>query len=431
MRQLIRDSHHNETTKKKLRTQSFQLFRALIERNIIEIMPAGSEQKLRVNVELQDDFSLNQVLSLYCIDTLGLLDTTAPGYELKLLSLVESILENPDIILRKQLDQARNDKFAELKAAGIEYDERMEELEKVEYPKPESEFIYETFNRFAAEHPWVGSENIKPKSIAREMFERYSSFADYVKHYGLMRAEGLLLRHLTNVYRVLEHSIPPAFKTEPVHEVITYIEHLLRITDSSLLDEWNTLKDPDYQPKPLTRCRPPAKRWTSPATTKFSPAWCATKCSAFCACWPTNPTKRFADSFPLEQLFPGAKWAHVELGNAMDAYYASHAWIRLDPAARNTTHTRIIESDDCQSWTIEQTLIDPDELNDTQIVFNLSIPQTRQSKHVQLIPVELKLSPKIRALIPANTSPPAPVISTSFRQLQTHRKIAPVRATQR
>ncbi|MGB0259750.1 MAG: DUF3516 domain-containing protein, partial [Coraliomargarita sp.] len=249
MRELIRDCHNNEGSKKKLRRQSFQLFRALIDRNIIEIMPAGSEQKLRVNVELQDDFSLNQVLSLYCIDTLGLLDTTAPGYELKLLSLVESILENPDIILRKQLDKAKNDKFAEMKAAGIEYDERMEELDKVEYPKPESEFIYETFNRFAAEHPWVGTENIKPKSIAREMFERYSSFADYIKLYRLMRAEGLLLRHLTNVYRVLEHSIPPAFKTEPVNEVITYIENLLRITDSSLLDEWNTLKDPDYEPK--------------------------------------------------------------------------------------------------------------------------------------------------------------------------------------
>ena len=155
-------------------------------------MPRGSEPKLRINVELQDDFSLNQVLSLYCLDTLAQLDTTAEDYPLKLLSLVEAILENPDILLRKQLDKLKTDKVGEMKAAGIEYDARMEELEKMEYPKPEREFIYDTFNLFAAQHPWVGSENIKPKSIAREMYERYSSFADYVKLYGLMRAEGLI-----------------------------------------------------------------------------------------------------------------------------------------------------------------------------------------------------------------------------------------------
>ncbi len=390
MRELIRDCHNNEGSKKKLRKQSFQLFRALIERNIIEIMPAGSEQKLRVNVELQDDFSLNQVLSLYCIDTLGLLDTTAPGYELKLLSLVESILENPDIILRKQLDKAKNDKFAEMKAAGVEYDERMEELDKVEYPKPESEFIYETFNRFAAEHPWVGTENIKPKSIAREMFERYSSFADYIKLYGLMRAEGLLLRHLTNVYRVLEHSIPPAFKTEPVNEVITYIENLLRITDSSLLDEWNTLNDPDYKPKAddtlpqhtgptdITRDREAFTRLVRNEVFRFLRMLA------------NKSYEEIAESFPLEQLFPEAKWTHVELGKSMDAYYAEHEWIRLDPAARNQANTNIIESDDRQSWTIEQTLIDPDELNDLQLVFKLSIPDSKQSNSVSLIPIELR-----------------------------------------
>ena len=99
-------------------------------------MPKSSAQKLRVNIELQDNFSLNQTLALYCIDTLGMLDTTASEYPFKLLSLVESILENPDIILRKQLDKLKGDKVAEMKAAGIEYDERMEKLEELEYPKP-------------------------------------------------------------------------------------------------------------------------------------------------------------------------------------------------------------------------------------------------------------------------------------------------------
>ena len=90
----------------------------------------------------------------------------------------------------------------------------MEELEKLEYPKPNREFIYSTFNAFADRHPWVGQENIRPKSIAREMFEKFRSFADYIKDYELQRAEGVLLRHLTSVYKVLAQTVPDAAKNE-------------------------------------------------------------------------------------------------------------------------------------------------------------------------------------------------------------------------
>src|SRR6202007_2332162 len=98
-----------------------------------------------------------------------------------------------DLILRKQLDKVKSQKMAELKQAGIEYEERLAEMEKLEYPKPNREFVYETFNAFADRHPWVGQENIRPKSIAREMFENFRSFAEYVLDYELQRSEGLLL----------------------------------------------------------------------------------------------------------------------------------------------------------------------------------------------------------------------------------------------
>lgn len=390
MRALINDCHNNDSSKKSMRKQSFQLFRALVDRNIIEIQPKGSEQKLRINIELQDDFSLNQTLALYCIDTLGLLDTTAAGYELKLLSLVESILENPDIILRKQVDKLKGDKVAEMKAAGIEYDQRMEELEKVEYEKPESEFIYETYNKFTAEHPWVGSENIKPKTIAREMFERYSSFADYIKSYGLMRAEGLLLRHLTNVYRVLTNTIPPAFKTEAVDEVITYIETLLRITDSSLLDEWETLKDPDYKPS-IDEAQPAPKGPTD--ITRDREAFTRlvrNEIFRFLRMLANKEYKEIDETFELEQMFPEAKWKYTELGKTMQAYYETHEWIRLDPEARNKANTTITESDDRTSWTIEQTLVDPEGLNDFQIVFELSIKEAKENSIIKLLPTQAR-----------------------------------------
>ena len=160
MQWLIRDCHDSPKAKKAHVKRAWQLFRSLVERGIIEIIksresgvrnhqPGNTSRKLRVNVELQEDFSMDQTLSLYLLETIPLVDPQSPDYPLVLLSLVESILENPDLILRKQLDKLKSQKMAEMKMAGIEYDERIEELEKLEYPKPNREFIYSTFNAFA------------------------------------------------------------------------------------------------------------------------------------------------------------------------------------------------------------------------------------------------------------------------------------------
>jgi superfamily II RNA helicase len=177
MRQIIRDCHDTEAEKSRHRKRAFQLFRSLVERSIVEINEGNEDaQKLRINVELQDDFSLNQTLALYCVDTLSLLDPQDEDYALKVLSLAESILEDPDFILRKQLDKLKTDKMAEMKAEGIEYEERMERLDEMEHPKPERDFIYQTYNEFAHSHPWVDGVNIRPKSIAREMYESFSRF---------------------------------------------------------------------------------------------------------------------------------------------------------------------------------------------------------------------------------------------------------------
>ena len=161
-----------------------------------------------------------------------------------MLTLVESILENPELILRKQLDRIKDRAIAQMKADGIEYDQRMEELEKLEYPKPLRDFVYETFNAFADRHPWVGEENIRPKSIAREMFENFRSFAEYVLDYELQRSEGLLLRHLNSVYKVLSQTVPDGVKNDEVREMELYLRTLLRQVDSSLEEEWERMRDP-------------------------------------------------------------------------------------------------------------------------------------------------------------------------------------------
>src|SRR5258705_4113946 len=218
---------------------------------------------------------MDQALSLYLLDTIPLVDPQQPDYALVLLTLVESILEDPDIILRKQLDKVKDQKMAEMKMEGIEYDKPMEELEKLEYPKPNREFVYSTFNAFADRHPWVGQENIRPKSIAREMFESFRSFSDYIRDYELQRAEGVLLRHLNRVFKVLAQTVPDNSKNDAVCEMELYLGTMIRQIDSSLLDEWEKMRDPAYQRTETKEARPPGAEEAAQDITRDSKSFTA------------------------------------------------------------------------------------------------------------------------------------------------------------
>jgi len=261
MRQIIRDSHETPENKKTLFQRGFALFRSLVDRRIVEFaVTSGPRKRVVLNLDLQQDFSLNQTLSLYLLDTLKLLDRDEVAYPLNVLSLAESILENPDIILRKQVDRLKTEKMAEMKMNGVEYDDRINELEKIEHPKPLREFTYETFNAFADAHPWVGVENIRPKSVAREMFEGFYSFGDYIREYELQRAEGVLLRYLSETYKVLVQTLPAGDKTDAIEEMVTYLQTMLRATDSSLVDEWERLRNPDFERAELAVAPVPQER---------------------------------------------------------------------------------------------------------------------------------------------------------------------------
>ena len=387
MRQMVRDCHETESSKAGLRKTGFQLFRSLVERDIVEILPKGSERKLQVNVELQDDFSLNQTLALYCIDTLALLDPEEADFALKLLSLVESILEDPDIILRRQLDKLKTEKMAEMRAAGVEYEERMDKLDGMEYPKPEREFIYDTFNEFSRAHPWVGKENIRPKSIARDMYETYSSFADYVKEYGLMRSEGLLLRHLTNVYRVLENTVPPVYRTEEVDEIVQYLDLLIRNTDSSLLEEWEHLRDPEYQPKnqdviPHSEFRPKditrnQKDFQKRIRQEIYQFLRVLANRDFIALHETYDLTRIVSVDDVNRTpIP------LALENRMVEYFETHERIRLDPVARAAENTRWDFESDPDRWRVEQVIVDFNELNDWILTLEIDVPASRRRNEV-------------------------------------------------
>jgi hypothetical protein len=359
---------------------------------------------------LQDDFSMDQTLSLYLLETMPLLDPEAPAYALDLLTLVESILENPEIILRRQLDKLKGQKVAEMKAAGMEYDERMAELEKLEHPKPNREFIYSTFNAFADKHPWVGQENIRPKSIAREMFETFRSFADYIRDYELHRSEGLLLRHLHSTYKVLMQTVPDGAKTDAVREMELYLGTLIRQVDSSLLEEWEKMRDPNYEARLAAEraaiagvdLRPPGAEEAAQDTTRDPKAFTAAirnRIFTFLrglvigddeaalvtlvgspSPQPSLPVgeREHAGRVSEFDSDPGAQpWTAERLARLMEAYHAEHEQLLLTPEARNLRHTYVTPSDDQKTWRVQQMLVDPAGHNDWVAEFDVDLAKSR------------------------------------------------------
>ena len=272
--------------------------------------------------------------------------------------------------------------MAEMKADGVEYDQRMELLEKMEYPKPNREFVYSTFNAFAERHPWVGQENIRPKSIAREMFEDFRSFADYIKIYELQRAEGLLLRHLSGVHKVLAQTVPEAAKNDTVREMELFFGALILQVDSSLLEEWKRLNDPNYRPpgEETAEVRPPGWEEAARDITRDPQAFTAlvrNEIFGFLRALSVGDCEAALASVASSPSAGSDRWTADRLRQTLDAYRDTHGRIRLDPEARNRRHTYVVPSEDKTRWHVQQMLIDPDEVNDWTAEFDVDLPRSR------------------------------------------------------
>jgi superfamily II RNA helicase len=370
MREIIRKSHESPTIKKRLLKTGFQLFRSLYDRKIIELNP------LRVNVDLQQDFSLHQTLSLYLIDTLPLLDRESPDFALDVLTLVESIVEDPELILRRQLDRLKTQRMAEMKAEGKEYDERIEELEKMEYPKPLRDFIYDTFNAFAAAHPWVGQENIRPKSIAREMFELFVSFPEYIREYDLQRAEGLLLRYLSEVYKTLVQTVPEPMKNDEIRSMEDYFGTMIRSVDSSLLDEWERMRGKAPQAVAETESSGTGNEAAPLAAdlTRNVRGFTVMIRNEVFRFVRALSNRRYDEALELVEF----DWGSHDLEQKMEQYYQDHSRILTDPKARAPQYLTIDSSQGGKTWKVEQVLIDLDEHNDWRVEFELDLDQSRE-----------------------------------------------------
>ncbi len=243
---IVRRSLEPAAQKKRHGKTAQTLVRSLVDANILVHQRPDErlegEARFRLADDLQVEFSLHHALSLFLVDTIAKIQAQSESYALDVLSLVESIVEDPHTLLLRQKDRARGRRLAELKAEGMAFEERQAELEKVDYPKPHADFLYDALTEFRTRHPWVGGDTVHPKGLAREMVVEHASFREYVREYGMERSEGLLLRYLSEVYKVLAQTVPREAKTEELEEIEVFFGATVREVDSSLLDEWERMK---------------------------------------------------------------------------------------------------------------------------------------------------------------------------------------------
>jgi hypothetical protein len=246
MRHLLTDNHEDRAAQRRHIHQAIAIYRALLAGGVVERLDEPDEEgrRVRLTVDLQFDFALNQPLSPFALAAIELLDRSDPAYPLDVLSVIESTLDNPRQVLSAQQFKARGEAVAQMKADGVEYEARMDMLDSVTYPKPLADLLEGAYNIYRRGHPWVADYEVSPKSVARDMYERAQTFTEYVGFYGLSRSEGLVLRYLADAYKALRQTVPDEAKTEELTDLIEWLGELVRQVDSSLIDEWERLRNP-------------------------------------------------------------------------------------------------------------------------------------------------------------------------------------------
>ncbi len=354
------------------------IYRSLSAAGVVERLsePDADGRTVRVTVDLQADFALNQPLSPFVLEALPRLDSASPTHALDVLSMVESTLDSPGPVLAAQLNRLRTETLAQLKAEGVEYEARLEVLDKLEHPKPLREFTYQLFDVYRLVHPWVGDYNIAPKSVARDLFERAMGFGDYVAHYGLERSEGLLLRYLTDAYKGLVQSVPEDAKTDDLVDVTEWLGELVRQVDSSLLDEWERLRHPDEL---VAAVATPVDAGPPPVTANVR----AFRVMVRNECFRRAELAAHRQWPALAEL--GGDWSAERWEAAMAPYFEEHDSAGTGADARNSALFQV--SQGAVRWRVRQVLDDPEGNHDWAIVVEVDLAASDAAGAAVVVPL--------------------------------------------
>ena len=352
MRKLLLDNHDDVKTQRRHVRRAIAIYRALLAGGVIERLaePEPDGRTIRLTVDLPANFALNQPLSPFALGALDVLDKEAPTYALDVVSVVESILDDPRQVLSAQTHKARGEAVAVMKSDGIEYDERMELLSDVTHPRPLAELLGAAYEIYKKGHPWVADYELRPKSVVRDMFERAMNFVEFVGFYQLARSEGLVLRYLADAYRTLRQTVPDAARTEELDDIIEWLGEMVRQVDSSLLDEWEQLRagtDEDG---------------SGPAPMPTGPPRVTANARAFRVLVRNALFRRVElaarrDWYALGELDSADGWGAEEWRLALEPYFDEHRDIGTGPDARGPA--RLIIDEVPGHWQVRQILDDP------------------------------------------------------------------------
>jgi superfamily II RNA helicase len=344
MRHLLEDNHEDRPAQRRHIRRAIAIYRALLAAGVVESV----DGEVRLTDDLQIDFALNQPLSPFALAAIELLDRESPTYALDVLSVIESTLDDPRQVLSAQQFKARGEAVAAMKAEGIEYEARLELLEDVTHPKPLAELLDAAYDMYRRGHPWVADHQLAPKSVVRDMYERAMTFTEYVQFYGLTRSEGLVLRYLADAYRALRQTVPGDAKTEELIDLEEWLGELVRQVDSSLIDEWERLRNPGADPAAVAAAAEP------PAVTRNVRAFRVLVRNALFRRVELAALRRYHE---LGELDASGGWDADAWAEALERYFDEYDDLGTGPEARGPALLVIDQQRD--RWTVRQIFDDP------------------------------------------------------------------------
>lgn len=340
--------------------------RAIVEEGTATGHPLDGAASYFLTVDLPEDFALDQPLSPFLLAALELLDPESPTYTLDLISMVEATLEDPKQILRAQERRARDAAMNAMKAEGVDFEERLDRLQDVTYPKPLEEMLDVAFATYCAQVPWANDYELSPKSVLRDMLETGCDFKSYIAQYKIARCEGILLRYLTEAYRSLDRTVPVERRTEELDDIVSWLGLVVRSVDSSLVDEWaNAGLEPGAAPiKHGDEVVADRRGMTLMVrNTLFQRVRLAA----------LDRADALGD-LDVDWGFGESRWARV-----LDAFYEAHEDLLIDADARSAAFLEIDESDEQTDhvWHVHQAFHDSDGDHDFGIMADVDLDATQ------------------------------------------------------